>query len=380
VRLSKFILANLEEILKEWESFASTVLPGKQLDKAMLRDDAAEILKTIAEEMETPQTAEQQTVKSKGRSPKKAQDSSAELHSKTRLGQGFNQVQALSEFRALRASVTRLWMNSSPELDDSAIYQLIRFNEGIDQALTESSARFMEEIEASRDFAIAVLAHDLRNPLNAILSSAQLLQITDSIDKAMISEIASTIVDSGSRMSTLINNLLDFTRTRLGQSLPVKKEKIDLALICRQTVAELAAAHPERTVDFSCPESLPGRFDATRINQMLSNLIGNAIQHGAQSTPVTVAVSLESDQLVFRVHNEGAPIPASTLQTIFDFAPRRSKEDQQLKNNFSHLGLGLFVVKKIVEAHSGTINMTSTAEAGTTFIVSLPVSQENKSN
>jgi hypothetical protein len=150
VRLSKFILSNLEEILKEWESFASTVLPGKQFDKAMLRNDAAEILKAIAKDMETPQTASQQTVKSKGRDPKKAQDTSAERHSLVRLGQGFNQVQALSEFRALRATVIRIWMNSSPQIDDSAIYQLIRFNEGIDQALSESAARFMEQIEQSR--------------------------------------------------------------------------------------------------------------------------------------------------------------------------------------------------------------------------------------
>jgi signal transduction histidine kinase len=115
--------------------------------------------------METPQTSEQQSVKSKGRGPKTPQDTSAERHSNVRVGQGFNQVQALSEFRALRATVIRLWMNSSPELDDSAIYQLIRFNEGIDQALSESAARFMQQIEESRDFAIAVLAHDLRNPL-----------------------------------------------------------------------------------------------------------------------------------------------------------------------------------------------------------------------
>ena len=121
MRLSQFILSNLEEILKEWESFASTDLPEKQFDKAMLRDDAAEMLTTIAKDMETPQTAAQQTVKSKGRGPRTAQDTSAETHSNVRLEQGFNQVQALSEFRALRATVIRLWMNSSPELDDSTI-------------------------------------------------------------------------------------------------------------------------------------------------------------------------------------------------------------------------------------------------------------------
>jgi signal transduction histidine kinase len=380
VRLSKFILSNLEEILMEWESFASTIFPGRQFDRAMLRDDAAEMLTTIAKEMETPQTAAQQTVKSTGRGPQTAQDTSAETHSVVRLGQGFNQVQTLSEFRALRATVIRLWMNSSPELDDSAIYQLIRFNEGIDQALSESAARFMEKIEESRDFAIAVLAHDLRNPLNAILSSAQFLQITESIDRSTVNEMAGNINDSGTQMSKLISNLLDFTRTRLGQSLPVKQEEIDLAQVCRQTVAELAAAHPERTIDLSCPEHLRGRFDPTRINQMLSNLIGNAIQHGAESTAVTLAVSAESDHILFRVHNEGAPIPQSTLETIFDLTPRRRKEDKKPNNKFSHLGIGLFIVKKIVEAHSGTINATSSAEAGTTFIVSLPLSHGNTIN
>ena len=380
MRLAKFILSNLEQILTEWESFASTVLPGKKFDKATLRDDAAEMLTAIAEDMETPQTSAQQTVKSEGRGPKTAQDSSAETHSLVRLRQGFNQVQALSEFRALRATVIRLWMNSSPELDDSAIYQLIRFNEGIDQALSESAARFMEQIEESRDFAVAVLAHDLRNPLNAILSSAQFLQITESIDRSTINEIATNINDSGTQMSKLIGNLLDFTRTRLGQSLPVKQEEIDLALVCRRTVAELAAAHPEHTIHLHCPESLPGTFDATRINQMLSNLIGNAIQHGAESAPVKLTVSIESEHIVFQIHNQGAPIPESTLRKIFDLTPHRRKEDSKPENKFSHLGIGLFIVKKIVEAHCGTISVSSSAESGTTFVVSLPLSHGNTSS
>jgi signal transduction histidine kinase len=271
-------------------------------------------------------------------------------------------------------------MNSSPELDDSTIYQLIRFNEGIDQALSESAARFMQQIEESRDFAIAVLAHDLRNPLNAILSSAQFLQITESIDRATVNEATTSIIDSGSQMSKLISNLLDFTRTRLGQSLPVKQEEVDLALVCRQTVAELAAAHPERMMEMSCPESLRGRFEATRINQMLSNLIGNAVQHGAESAPIKLAVNIESEHVVFRVHNEGAPIPESTLHTIFDLTPRRREEDKRPTNEFSHLGIGLFIVKKIVEAHSGSISVTSTAKAGTTFVVSLPLSHGNTSS
>ena len=177
MRLPKFITTNLEEIVTEWESFASTVLPEKQFDRATLRNDAAQILSNIARDMETPQTASQQTKKSQGLGPKTLQDTSAETHSLVRLGQGFNQVQVISEFRALRATVIRLWLNSSPEIDEVAMSQLIRFNEGIDQVLAKSAARFMEKIEESTNFAVAVLAHDLRNPLHAILSAAQLLQI-----------------------------------------------------------------------------------------------------------------------------------------------------------------------------------------------------------
>ena len=140
MRLSEFILSNLEQILTEWEAFADTILPERHLDQTALRDDAAEMLRTIAHEMEEAQTSQQQTAKSQGLAPRSPEDTSAETHSLIRLGQGFNQVQVLSEFRALRATVIRLWLNSSPELDGAAMYQMIRFNEGIDQAVCESAS------------------------------------------------------------------------------------------------------------------------------------------------------------------------------------------------------------------------------------------------
>jgi signal transduction histidine kinase len=228
MRLSQFILSNLESILAEWESFASTIFPESKFDKIALRDAAGEILKAIANDIETAQTSSQQAEKSKGHGVRTEEDSAAEIHAADRLGLGFNQAQVVSEYRALRATVLRLWIDSSPELDHSAIDQLIRFNEGIDQALSESTARFMQEIEESRDLAIAVMAHDLRNPLNAIVSSAQMIQITEGVDKGAINTLAS-IVHSGMHMSKLIENLLDFTRTRFGQPLVVKRESMDLA-------------------------------------------------------------------------------------------------------------------------------------------------------
>ena len=371
MRLSEFILSNLESILTSWEASASRILETNKLDRPTLRDDAPAILATIAKDLEIPETAPEQAPKS-DRGPSRQDDSPAEKHGLVRLGQGFNQVQVLSEFHALRATVIRLWMNSLPEIDQSAIYQLTRFNEGIDRAARQSAARFMEEIQESREFAVAVLAHDLRNPLNGILSSAQCLQRPESLDKAMISEIATTIIDSGAQMSNLINNLLDFTRTRLGQTLPVRKEQLDLVPVCRQTVAELAAAHPERIIALTCPEHIHGTFDRARMSQMLSNLIGNAIQHGHPSTPISVEISMESDDVIFQIHNHGALIPEPALLTLFERSPRRRTEHEKPNNEFSHLGIGLFIVKKIVEAHSGTISVTSAPESGTAFVIRLP--------
>ena len=370
MRLSKFIMTNLEEIITEWESFVRTMVPEKQLDSAALRDDAGQILSSIAQDMETLQTASQQTKKSQGLGPKT--DMLAERHTLIRLGQGFDQVQVISEFRALRATVIRLWLNSSSEINDTAMLELIRFNEGIDQVLSQSAARFMEKIEESTNFAVAVMAHDLRNPLHAILSAAELLQFIQSIDVATLGKIATTMINSGTQMSRLINNLLDFTRTRLGQTLPVNRLEIDVAPVCHRVVAELATAYPDRTIELSCSECLRGSFDETRIGEMLSNLIANAIQHGHPATPITVTVSLEVDHMIFQVHNEGTPIPESALPTIFDVIPLRKKEHKMSQSELGHLGIGLFIVKKIVEAHSGTISASSTAVAGTTFVVSLP--------
>ena len=371
MRLSQFILSNLESILAEWESFARSVLPESS-DKLALRDEAEAMLKTIAHDMETPQTATEQAEKSKGRGLRTEQDSAAEIHAGDRLRLGFNQAQVLSEYRALRASVIRLWINSSPEIDNSALDQLIRFNEGIDQALSESTARFMQEIEKSRDFAVGVLAHDLRNPLHTIVSAAESLQTEEVPDRAVINSLTSTILDSGMRMGKLIVSLLDFTRTRLGQPLPVKLESMDLATVCRQTVAGFVTAYPERPIRLDCGPHLHGTWDAARLSQMLSNLISNAIEHGAQTTPVTIEASVESQEVEVRVHNEGPPIPPSVLPTIFDPLSRPANKETPVMNEPPHLGIGLFIARQIVEAHSGKISVTSTKQGGTTFVVRLP--------
>ena len=372
MRLSQFILSNLEEILMEWESFARTIIPTKDLDQLALRDHAAKILEAIALDIEMAQTELEQAEKSKGRGNRRVEDTAAETHSAQRLQEGFNQVQMISEYRALRESVSRLWLATSPELDASALSQLTRFNEAMDQAVAESTARCMQQVEASRDFALAVLAHDLRNPLNAMITSGECLTLQPRPDEATLNSLGSIILDSGTQMSKLIETLLDFTRTRLGSPLLLKREPTSLRPVFAQTIASLSAAYADRTIQLNCNEDPRCAVDAVRIRQMLSNLVANTIQHGAETSPITVTAYLESDDIVLQVHNDGPPIPASLLPTLFDFAAPRSMQNPAVTTQFDHLGIGLYITRKIVEAHGGDISVTSTAQCGTTFEVRLP--------
>ncbi|HET9884262.1 MAG TPA: sensor histidine kinase [Candidatus Binatia bacterium] len=372
MRLSEFILSNMNEILAEWESFAGAILPAADLDKLALRDHAPEILKAIALDMETTQTDLEQAEKSKGLAPIKDPETAAETHSTQRLRTGFNQVQVVSEYRALRASVIRLWLASSPQPDASDLYQLTRFNEGLDQALGESTMRFMQEVESARDFALAVLAHDLRNPLNAVVTSAECLKIAKAHDDETITTLSSIIFDSGMQMSKLIDTLLDFTGTRLGRSLSVKREPMCLRPILESTVASFSAAHPNRTIELNCNGEAQCAGDEVRIRQMLSNLVANAIQHGAETSPIVITSWIASGEIVIQVHNDGPPIPASKIPTTFDFSAQRRTKNAGVTTELGHLGIGLYITGKIVEAHAGKISVTSTAQEGTTFEVRLP--------
>lgn len=372
MRLSEFILSNMNEILAEWESFAGAILPAADLDKLALRDHAPEILKAIALDMETTQTDLEQAEKSKGLAPIKDPETAAETHSTQRLRTGFNQVQVVSEYRALRASVIRLWLASSPQPDASDLYQLTRFNEGLDQALGESTMRFMQEVESARDFALAVLAHDLRNPLNAVVTSAECLKIAKAHDDETITTLSSIIFDSGMQMSKLIDTLLDFTGTRLGRSLSVKREPMCLRPILESTVASFSAAHPNRTIELTGNGEAQCAVDEVRIRQMLSNLVANAIQHGAETSPIVITSWIASGEIVIQVHNDGPPIPASKIPTTFDFSAQRRTKNAGVTTELGHLGIGLYITGKIVEAHAGKISVTSTAQEGTTFEVRLP--------
>lgn len=372
MRISDFINTNMEQIIKEWELFARTLPAAYDMNSVALKDHVKQILKFIMRDVETPQTALSQSNKSKGRGPEEGggNDSAAQIHADLRSESGFDMPQLAAEYRALRASIIKLWTREWTKVKPEYLADLIRFNESIDQALMESTVRFKERVEHSKDMFIGILSHDLRNPLGAILMSSQLL-LEGRLDKEQIYLSSSQIKTSAERMNKMITDLLDLTRINLGTGIPVTKSLMDISVTIRQVVEEIQAAHPNRVIFFEATGNAQGVWDSSRIAQVFSNLIGNAIRYGFDESPITINVTETSNEFIISVHNEGILIPKDKLVTIFDNLTQVVKEGEEQKES-TGLGLGLYIAKEIVIAHSGKINATSSKKYGTTFTVQLP--------
>lgn len=368
-RLASFILNNLEPILRNWEAFARTIPSAAGMSRAALRDDAESMLRTIARDLDTPQSEPAREAKSKGQAapPPDGQDTAAEVHAAVRFAEGFDIDQMVSEYRALRASVVRLWAPSQTDPQD--FIDLTRFNEAIDQALTESIQEYSKKLNQSRDLFLGVLGHDLRTPIGSILMSAQYLLQTLNLTPGEQGKSISRILSSATRIKTMVSDLLDMTLTRLGGALPLAVRPMDLAKTCLEAVDEARAFHPNSTLQVQLTGDLHGTWDHGRIAQVLSNLIENAVRYGAADAPVTVSAHGDSEQVVLQVHNAGPAIPAAAQQRIFEplFRERMSADRPE-----RGLGLGLYIARMIATAHGGSITVDSTDEGGTTFAVRLP--------
>jgi PAS domain S-box-containing protein len=213
-----------------------------------------------------------------------------------------------------------------------------------------------------------VLAHDLRNPLGAIMTAAQLVLMRQEGEGERTTKPISRIVAASQRMSRMIDQLLDFTRARVGGGIEIQARDTNLAELCSQVIGELELVFTERQIACSVTGDQDGTWDPDRVQQIVSNLVANAGQHGTQGTPVTVRLDgSDPARATLEVHNCGA-IPPALLPTLFDpFRGTRYRRDQS-----RGLGLGLFIVKELVRAHGGTVDVRSSEVDGTTFRVVLP--------
>jgi len=211
VRLADFIIGDKEAIIAKWEAFAGTLLPAaSSMGTLALRDHVEEILQAIATDLSTYQSPEQQSQKSLGQlspPPMQARETAAQTHATLRARSGFNIRQLAAEYRALRASVLRLWSERHPRTAESDFGDVIRFNEAIDQALVESIEFFSIQVDQSRNLMLGMLGHDMRSPLQAIQMTAILLGALNAGDK--VSKAAERLIRSGARMKALVDDLLD---------------------------------------------------------------------------------------------------------------------------------------------------------------------------
>jgi signal transduction histidine kinase len=366
MRLSEFIRANEKAIIMEWEDYARSFPPAPGMTRDELRNNITGLLEFFADNLEECPTRDERQAKAKGMGCKKAPGQAAVTHAEQRFRKGFDTLEMISEFRVLRASIMKIW--ACPKTDEG-ILDLIRFNEAVDEAMTESLQKYMENEKRARSLFLGTLVHDLRNPINAIAQAAQILIMNKS--SAEESKLAGMIQTSARRISQLVSELIDAVRVRLGKGIPIAPVVSNLGDIALEVLDEIRLTHPGARINIDTSGDLVGEWDNVRMGQVVSNLIGNAVQHGGHNAAIDVRLAGEQGAVRITVHNMGSVIPPKLVPVIFDPLTRGVPHAKEQPRSTS-LGLGLFITHEIVRAHDGDISVTSSKEEGTTFTVTIP--------
>jgi signal transduction histidine kinase len=370
MRLSEFIDREMEAILKEWDKFAAAQLPAaNSMNSEALRDHAEELLRAVAKDIMTIQSVEDQSRKSKGRALRVigAPETAAETHAFLRAQSGFDINQMVGEYRALRASVLHLWDHAGDPAGTDYI-DMLRFNEAIDQAVAESVSFFGIKLSEERNLLLGMMGHDMRSPLHVIQLSASYLAQLDLGDR--VSVTADRIVKSGAQLKALLDDLIDFNRTNLGLGIHIAPIGVNLAHLFADALEQLHASHPARQIELQVIGDGSGTWDPLRLQQVLNNLVLNALKYGTHEAPVQVVIVGTPGEVEFRVHNRGPKIEQSTLDHIFDPLVRGTGARNGSESDGS-LGLGLYIAREITIAHGGDISVRSD-EIETVFTVRLP--------
>lgn len=371
MKLSTFLNERAEEILAEWEAFAKTLEPASLLmSSEALRDHAHHMLKAIAIDIDSVQSDAGQIDKSHGDLPGRFPKSAAAIHGTLREVSGFSLVQLTAEFRALRASVLRLWLPHVDKFNHEVHEDLVRFNEAVDQALAESAVTFSAHNDQTRERFLAILGHDLRTPLSAISMTGSLLMRSTTTDGN--AAMGKRLLRSAATMSTMVNDLLEYSRSQLGGKMPMTPSLSNMDDIAQAALNDATLASPDCHFEFHADGDLSGIFDDVRLQQVIVNLLTNAAQYRAHGTNVVLRLQGEIDDVSISVTNFGIMIPEKALESIFSAMVQLPVEGEQARRPRTSLGLGLFIARETTLAHGGSIRVTSDDTLGTTFSVRIP--------
>jgi signal transduction histidine kinase len=370
MRLADFIKRDMEAILSEWETFAAAQLPAAaDMNSLALRDHAEQLLRAMVKDISSPQTDEEREQKSKGRAarPMEARNTEAEAHALLRAQSGFTLNQLAAEYRSLRASVLHLWTKACEPsaIDPRDVY---RFNEAIDQAVAESVGFFSAQIENERNLFLGMLGHDMRSPLQVIQMTATYLSKLDV--GTDVATCAARLSKGARSLKTLLDDLLDFNRTKLGLGITISPAAVDLAGAFSTELEQLRVANPGRRIELEVSGDVSGVWDINRLNQLLDNLVVNALKYGASSSPVKIVLNELAGEVVFSVHNQGPKIEQSVIAQIFE-PLMRGLDHPLAAGSDGSMGLGLYIAREIAIAHHGDISAKSD-ENETVFTVRLP--------
>ncbi len=370
MRLSTHLRTNAQDILAAWDAYAATLVhDGSMLDPATLRDHAGEILAAIADELDRAPAGQDAPDAQTDQGASEDLEAAAGTHADTRMVSGFAIDTMITEYRAFRTSVVRLWLAAGGGLDQPRdMEDLVRFHEAMDQAIAESVAHYTDQTRKSTELFIGILGHDIRNPLGTISMSAQYLVRSGKL----AASAAETIINSVVRINSVIEHVVDFTRVQSEGMMPIKPVPGDLAIQFAKVLAETRVRYPRSQLRLESSGDFNGFWDEGRMGQLLSNLLGNALTHGAPDEAVTVRLWEEAAGVAFSVHNLGTPIPPQEQQRVFMPLVRGLGHGQGERRESSGLGLGLFICQEIVRAHGGTLALASSAADGTSFTVHLP--------
>jgi signal transduction histidine kinase len=336
---------------------------ANRLERPELLDHVPTLIDHIVDALDSA-TQESGSGEAGGRAIGTNQD--AEGHAAHRAAERYSIEEALRELSHLRGAIVELCSEEGVNLEGEAA-QLVHTT--LDETM-QTCGREMERASlAFHDRFIGILGHDLRNPLGSIsFAAAALLQRPDL--PADQTRYLRRIASSAERMTGMIADLLDLTRSRLGGGLPIAPKPADMHAICRQVLDELEGIRPSSPLTLELQGNGDGVWDPDRVAQVLSNLLSNALEYSAPQKPVRVRVRDHGANVIIEVNNQGTAIAPEMLASIFD--PFRQGSQSERAGSRGGLGLGLFIARQIAEAHGGSLEVSSTPEAGTTFAVHLP--------
>lgn len=252
MNLSTFITTRIDQIIDEWEAFARTFgAVADAMTTLALQDHAKGILQAIALDIATEQDAAEQLEKSQDLTPgRSTTGSAASIHGSLRQASDFSLLQLSAEYRALRATVLRLWLPEVGAMSATTVYEMVRFNEAIDQALAESIVTYSAKADQTRELFLAILGHDLRAPLATLSMAGDLLKI-ESAGREKVGMIGERVRRSSRMMAIMVDDLIGYTRTHLGSGMPVAPKLVDVGEVCQASIEDANATHPNTSFSFN---------------------------------------------------------------------------------------------------------------------------------